>query len=51
MPTAAGLASSASGLASMAFGLARALKIDEKTDLSPMARLGLFLTRKYFKHY
>ena len=40
MPTAAGLASSASGLASMAFGLARALKIDEKTDLSQIARLG-----------
>ena len=40
MPTAAGLASSASGLASLAFGLARCLKISEKTDLSPIARLG-----------
>ena len=49
MPTAAGLASSASGLASMAFGLARALKIDEKTDLSQIARLGLFLSKNYFK--
>ena len=40
MPTGAGLASSASGLASLAFGLARCLEISEKTDLTPIARLG-----------